>query len=88
MTEIETARIRRPTQFRVPEFDQIADGRSVSAALYDHLADAEAQLRLEQRHARRAERRVHDLTRAVENWQDLIDEYERVTRTTPHERRN
>jgi hypothetical protein len=70
------------------EFDQASEARSVQEVLHAHLEDARAQLRVEQRHVRRAERRVRDLSRAIENWLDLIDEYERVTRTTPHERRN
>jgi hypothetical protein len=74
--------------FRVPEFDRVAADRSVGEALRNQLADAEAQLRFEQRLARRAERRVQDLSRAVENWQDLIDEYEARTRATPYDRRN
>ena len=70
------------------EFDQVADARSVDEVLRAHLEDARAQLRLEQRMARRAERRVRDVARAVENWQDLIDDYERVTRSNLYDRRN
>jgi hypothetical protein len=79
---------RRGVQLRMAEFDQVSDARSVGEVLHAHLEDARAQLRFEQRLARRADRRVRDLSRAVENWQDLVDEYERVTRTTPSERRN
>jgi hypothetical protein len=70
------------------EFDQVCDARSVAELLEAHLEDARAQLRFEQRLARRADRRVRDLSRAVENWQDLIDEYERATRTAPGMRLN
>jgi hypothetical protein len=67
----------RTAEFRVAEFDAVAASRSVAEVLRDNLEDAQAQLRLGQRLARRAERRVADLTRAVENWRDLLDDYER-----------
>jgi hypothetical protein len=79
---------RRGVQLRMTEFDQVSDARSVAELLQAHLEDAQAQLRFEQRLARRADRRVRDLSRAVENWQDLIDEYERATLTAPRMRRN
>jgi hypothetical protein len=79
---------RRSVQLRMPEFDQASDARSVAELMHAHLEDARAQLRHEQRLARRADRRVRDLSRAVENWQDLVDDYERVTRTSIRERRN
>jgi hypothetical protein len=74
--------------FEMSEFDAVVESRSVADALRDNLADAEAQLRLQQRRARRAQRRVRDLTRAVENWHALIDDYERIARSTPNDRRN
>jgi hypothetical protein len=79
---------RRGVQLRMAEFDQASDARSVGEILQAHLEDARAQLRFEQRLARRADRRVRDLSRAVENWQDLIDDYERASGTTPRQRRN
>lgn len=88
VTESTMARPRRGVQLRMAEFDQASDARSVGELMHAYLEDARAQLRAEQRLARRAERRAHDLTRAVESWQDLIDDYERVTRSTPYERRN
>jgi hypothetical protein len=78
----------RDVRLRMTEFDQVADARSVAELLQSHLEDARVQLRFEQRLARRADRRVRDLSRAVENWQDLIEEYERATRTAPRMRRN
>jgi hypothetical protein len=63
--------------FRMPEFDTVTNERTVGDILRDSLEDAEAQLRLERRRARRAERRARDLARAVNNWHDLIDDYER-----------
>ncbi len=67
----------RTVGFRVAEFDAVAGSRSVAEVLRDNLRDAESQLRLQQRTARRAERRVVDLNRAVDNWRDLLDDYER-----------
>jgi hypothetical protein len=88
MIEIHPEPPRRGVQLRMAEFDQVAEARPIAELLHAHLEDARAQLRFEQRLARRADRRVRDLSRAVEQWQDLIDEYERVTRTSPRERRN
>ena len=67
------------TLFRMPEFDTVTNQRTVGDILRDSLEDAEAQLRLERRRARRAERRAQDLARAVSNWHELIEEYERST---------
>jgi hypothetical protein len=78
-----------PTKlYEMSEFDAVAGSRSVADVLRDSLENAEAQLRLERRRARRAERRVNDLTRAVDNWRDLIDDYDRIARSTPDNRRN
>jgi hypothetical protein len=88
VTEDQPGSTRRGVQLRMTEFDEASDARSVEEVLSAHLEDARAQLRFEQRLARRADRRVRDLSRAVENWQDLIDEYERTTRSTPRDRRN
>jgi hypothetical protein len=73
---------------RMSEFDEAAASRSAADILRDNLENAQAQLRLQRRLARRAQRRVQDLDRAVENWQDLIDDYERVTGSTIDARRN
>lgn len=74
--------------FRMPEFDTVTEQRPVGEILRDSLEDAEAQLRLERRRARRAERRAEDLSRAVRNWQELIEDYERATTSTVEHRRN
>jgi hypothetical protein len=73
---------------RMAEFDEVAASRSVGDILRDNLESAQAQLRLEQRLAGRAERRVLDLRQAVENWHELIDDYERITGSTLDARRN
>ncbi|MGZ6995072.1 MAG: hypothetical protein ACXVIM_07655 [Acidimicrobiia bacterium] len=70
------------------EFDDVLDTRSVAEVLRVNLENAEAQLRLEQRRARRAQQRVHDLGRAVESWHALIAEYEQATSSSAADRRN
>ncbi len=74
--------------FRVSEFDEIVESWPVGDVLRANLESAEAQLRLEQRRARRAERRVKDLWRAVDNWHELIDVYEQATHSAVDDRRN
>jgi hypothetical protein len=74
--------------FRMPEFDSAHGQRSVGEILRDSLEDAKAQLRLERRRARRAEQRARDLDRAVNNWYELIEDYERSTRSTIDQRQN
>jgi hypothetical protein len=74
--------------FRMEEFDAVAASRTIADVLQANLEDARAQLRFERREARRAERRVADLDRAVQNWQDLIDDYERATGSSLEQRRN
>jgi hypothetical protein len=74
--------------FRMVEFDLVTGKRSVAELLRDSLEDAESQLRLERRRARRAERRAEDLSRAVRNWQEMIEDYERATASTIEDRRN
>jgi hypothetical protein len=70
------------------EFDAIAASRTIADVLRANLEDAEAQLRFGQREARRAQRRVADLDRAVQNWQDMVDDYERATGSSLDQRRN
>jgi hypothetical protein len=84
----ETLETRPGLPLRMAEFDEASEARSVAEVLQSHLEDARAQLRYEQRLARRADRRVRDLSRAVEGWLDLIEDYERVTRTSVRDRRN
>ena len=74
--------------FRVSEFDEVAQSWSIGEVLRANLESAEAQLRLEQRRARRAERRVKDLWRAVDNWHELIADYEQATNSAMDDRRN
>jgi hypothetical protein len=74
--------------FRMQEFDAAAATRTIADVLRANLEDAEAQLRVGRRVARRAQRRVTDLDRAVQNWQDLIDDYERATGSSMENRRN
>jgi hypothetical protein len=74
--------------FRMPEFDSEHRQRSVGDILRDSLEDAEAQLRLQRRRARRAEQRTRDLDRAVNNWHEMIEEYERSPRSTVGQHRN
>jgi len=74
--------------YRFREFDAVAEERSVADILRARLEDAEAQLRVERRRARRAERRAKDLARAVNNWYELIEDFERTTNTTFDLRRN
>jgi hypothetical protein len=78
----------RREMFRMQEFDAAAAARTIADVLRANLEDAEAQLRAGRRVARRAQRRVTDLDRAVQNWQDLIDDYERATGSSLEQRRN
>jgi hypothetical protein len=61
------------------EFDAVANDRSVAEVLRTNLENAEAQLAVVERRAERARRRADDLSRAVRNWHELIDDYERTT---------
>jgi hypothetical protein len=70
------------------EFDAVADARSVAEILRDNLECAEAQLRIVRRRAERAQQRAQDLFRAVNNWHELIEDYELATGTTVGDRRN
>jgi hypothetical protein len=79
---------RKREVFRMKEFDAAAASRTIADVLRANLEDAEAQLRVGRRMARRAQRRVADLDRAVQNWQELIEDYERATGSSREQRRN
>jgi hypothetical protein len=70
------------------EFDAVADERSVAEILQDNLESAEAQLRIQRRRAQRAQQRAQDLFRAVNNWHELIEDYELATGSTVEDRLN
>ncbi len=70
------------------EFDAVAESRSVAELLRDNLESAEAQLRIQQERAQRAQQRAQDLFRAVNNWHELIEDYERATSSSLADRRN
>jgi hypothetical protein len=74
--------------FRMTEFDAIAATRSIGEVLQANLESAEAQLRVVQRKARLAQRRAEDLDRAVRNWHELIEDYERATGSALESRQN
>jgi hypothetical protein len=70
------------------EFDAVAETRSVAEVLRDNLESAETQLRHAKRRVQRAQQRAQDLFRAVNNWHELIEDYELATQSTPDDRRN
>jgi hypothetical protein len=70
------------------EFDAVADARSVAELLRDNLDCAENQLRIQRRRAERAQQRAQDLFRAVNNWHELIEDYELATHTKVEDRQN
>jgi hypothetical protein len=79
----------RPSDiFRMSEFERVAASRSVSEILRANLEDAENQLQHERARAQRAQARADRLARAVENWHELVEDYERVTGSSLAERRN
>ena len=83
VTESEPRRV-----FRMAEFDAALASRTVADVLAANLADAETQLRSARRRARLAQRRADDLDRAVHNWHELIEDYERLTGTAVQQRTN
>jgi hypothetical protein len=87
-TQMKSARNLPSELFRMPEFDTVNGQRSVGDMLRDSLEDAETQLRFERRRARRAERRAQDLVRAVNNWHEMIEDYERTAKSPIEQRRN
>jgi hypothetical protein len=70
------------------EFDAITASRTIGEVLRASLEDAEDQLRIGRRRALRALQRVEDLDRAVQNWHELIADYEQTTGSTIEHRRN
>ena len=81
-------RSHSPDVFRMTEFDAVAEARSVAELLRDNLESAETQLRIQQERAQRAQQRAQDLFRAVNNWHELIEDYERATSSSVEDRRN
>jgi hypothetical protein len=89
MSTSTTPRVRqRGDVFRMAEFDAIAASRTIADVLRANLESAEAQCQVLERRARLAQRRAEDLRRAVRNWHDVIDDYERATNTTVETRQN
>jgi hypothetical protein len=84
----EHALAHSPDVFRMSEFDAVAEARSVAEALRDNLESAEAQLQIQRQRAERAQQRAQDLFRAVNNWHELIEDYERATHSSTSERMN